>query len=171
MLVTYIQNLLYLYFTGINMFIQKEYDENDARAKHKVRELFSMHKVCKDFILTDPSNKYSVDFYVSKNGNHIANVEVEVKKSWKGMNFIYDDIQILPRKKKMWFDESINLGKPTMFIMFNADLTNHLVIKSATMVDIYTRCDTRHYGTEKTRNDEFYIANKNDVEFGFFYKE
>ena len=150
------------------MFIQKEYDENDARAKRKVRELFSMHKVYKNFILTDPSNKYSVDFYVSKNGIHVANVEVEVKKSWKGMNFRFDDIQILPRKKKTWFDESINLGKPTMFIMFNADLTNHLVIRSATMADIYTRCDTRQYGTEKTRNDEFYIAKKNDVEFGFF---
>ena len=85
------------------------------------------------------------------------------------MNFKYDDIQILSRKKKIWFDPNINLGKPTMFIMFNADLTNHLVITSHTMIDIFTRCNTRHYGTERTRNDEFYIANKPDVEFGLFY--
>lgn len=152
------------------MFIQKEYDENDSRAKCKVRELFSISEKYKNYILIEPVNKYSVDFYVTqRDGKHVANVEVEVKKVWRGMDFRYDDIQILPRKKKMWFDTNINLGKPTMFIMFNADLTNHLVIKSPVMVDIFTRCDTRHYGTEKTRNDEFYIAKKLDVEFGLFY--
>ena len=47
--------------------------------------------------------------------------------------------------------------------MFNKELTNHLAILSETMNNIFRIGNTRNYGTEKTRNDDFYIAvNKNN---------
>lgn len=154
------------------MFIQKEFDENDGRAKAKFRELFAQTPRYNKCTLIEPSDQYAIDFEVNtRKGLHIANIEVEVKNAWHGFNFAYDDIQILPRKQKFWMEDRYNKGKPTMFVMFNSDLSNHLVITSEKMVEIFTKGNTRCYGTEKTRNDEFFIAKKKDVMFGFFGKK
>lgn len=150
------------------MFLQQEYNENDARAKAKLIELMKITPGYKTCTLVEPKDPYTVDFHVYRNGGHFANIEVEVKKTWKTKEFTYSDIQLLPRKKKFWEDETHNLGRPTMFVMFNQDLSNHLVILSDKMQEIFSKNDTRHYGTEKTRNDAFYIAKKSDVLFGYF---
>lgn len=151
------------------MFIQSEYNENDARAKNKLIELFSQTPRYNTHILVEPLNKYTVDFYViNPTGNHIANIEVEVKNAWCGVDFVYHDIQLLPRKQKFWLDPKHHLNKPTMFVMFNSDLSNHLVIMSETMRRIFLGTGTRTYGTTKTRNDNFYIATIDEVIFGYF---
>lgn len=151
------------------MFIQKEFDENDGRAKNKLRTLLMKHPKYSSCTLVEPSDPFTVDFYVkNKKGEHVANIEVEVKKTWKGSDFKYNDIQLLPRKKKFWTEERYHKGKPTMFVMFNIDLTNHLVILSDKMEEIFSKNNTRHYGTEKTRDDAFFIAKKSEVTFGYF---
>ena len=151
------------------MFIQSEYNENDARAKNKLIELFSETPRYNRCVLNEPLNPYTVDFYVNdSNGKHIANIEVEVKNAWRTFDFTYSDIQLLPRKKKFWVDPTHHLNKPTMFVMFNRDLSNHLVIMSDVMQQIYFGSASRSYGTEKTRNDDFFVAKKSQVLFSYF---
>ena len=62
-------------------------------------------------------------------------------------------------------------GKKTLFVMFNMSLSNHLVILSETMENIFSKGNTRNYGTEKTRNDDFYIARLDEVKLGFLFNE
>lgn len=151
------------------MFIQKEYDENDQRAKNKFIELFYNTTGYKKYTLEYPLNEYSVDFIVKNKDNiHIANIEVEVKKSWNRYDFPYDDIQLLVRKPKFWTESIYTNGCPTTFVMFNNDLSNHLVIFSNTMIDIIKRGDTRYYGTEKTRYESFLVAKRDEVVFSYF---
>jgi hypothetical protein len=149
------------------MFIKSEYDENDARAKAKCKELMAAHPKYGKFKLEEPSDPFTVDFYVyDTEGTHVANVEVEVKKTWQTVEFEYSDVQLLPRKKKYWTDEAHHKNKHTLFVMFNRDLTNHLVIKSPKMTEIFSNNKTRNYGTDKTRNDSFYVVKKEDCLFG-----
>lgn len=153
------------------MFDKNAFNENDQRAKTKFIELFYNTSKYKNFKLEYPQNEYSVDFIVkNKLDIQIANIEVEVKKSWKGYNFPYNDIQLLVRKPKFWLDPQYNKGYPTTFVMFNNELTNHLVIFSKVMIDIIKRGDTRYYGTEKTRYESFLIANQSEVTFSYFGK-
>jgi hypothetical protein len=98
-------------------------------------------------------------------------VEVEVKKPWQQYNFTFKDVQILPRKRKFWEDETHNKGKRTLFVLFNKELTNHLVILSETMENIFRIGNTRNYGTEKTRNDDFYVARLDEVNIGFLFNK
>ena len=126
------------------MFVQKEYDENDARAKKKFIELFYKCDKYKGLTLVEPTDKYTVDFYVYNGDRHIANVEVEVKKPWKQHAFTFNDVQILPRKRKFWEDTNLNKGKKTLFVMFNMSLSNHLVILSETMENIFSKGNTRN---------------------------
>lgn len=154
------------------MFIQKEFDENDARAKEKLVELMKESPLYARYSLQTPDDPFTIDFHViNPKGEHTANIEVEVKKTWHDFEFKYDDVQILPRKKKYWTDEGHHKNLPTMFVMFNADLSNHLVILSDDMEQIFENGRTRNYATEKTRNDNFYIAKKSVCKFGYFNKK
>ena len=113
--------------------------------------------------LKEPENPYTVDFYVYDGKEHIANVEVEVKNSWTSPKFPNKDIQLLTRKRKFWFDEHNNIiSIPTMFVMFNAQLTNHLAITSDNMVEIYNTNKIRSYGNgygpSKSRSDDLLVA-------------
>ena len=144
-------------------FSQTAFDTNDLRAKIKFKDLFSKHPKFKNLTLKDPENPYTVDFYVYENNEHIANIEVEVKNSWKTATFPYKDIQLLTRKRKFWFDDNDNIIEiPTMFVMFNTQLTNHLAIPSGNMVDIYRTNQLRSYGNgygpAKARSDDLLVA-------------
>ncbi len=153
------------------MFMQQEFDENDERAKKKFIDLFYACDRYKNLTLEIPTDPYTVDFYVYNGNRHIANVEVEVKKPWRQHNFTFNDVQILPRKRKFWEDETHNKGKRTLFVLFNKELTNHLAILSETMNNIFRIGNTRNYGTEKTRNDDFYIARLDEVNIGFLFNK
>jgi hypothetical protein len=39
------------------------------------------------------------------------------------------------------------------------------------MENIFSKGNTRNYGTEKTRNDDFYIARLDEVKLGFLFNE
>jgi hypothetical protein len=153
------------------MFIQKDFDENDLRAKQRFVDLFYSNAKYNKYMLETPTNQYTVDFYVkNRNTNqHIANIEVEVKNAWKSYDFQYPDVQLLTRKKKFWFDENNNvLPIPTTFVMFNSDLSNHIAFLSEAMCIAYKNNIIRNYGTSKTRNDDFIITPISTGLIGYF---
>lgn len=159
------------------MFDSAAFNRTDAAAKQAFIRLFYQ---CEKFRLKDgtwpklvePSDPYIEDFQVfNHNGKHIANVEVEVKEVWTKFEFPYPDIQLLPRKRHFWIDDndpSKQLTK-TMFVMFNAPLTNHLAILSDDARNVYLRNDRVSYGSKISRNDAFYIARHSDVHFGYLF--
>jgi hypothetical protein len=56
-------------------------------------------------------------------------VECEVKTVWKGEDFPFDSVQ-LPERKKKFFD------KPTLFFVWNNELSNALLFKSNDIKDL-----------------------------------
>lgn len=153
-------------------FSKLDHEQCDKSAKDKLKKLFSESNVYSKFTLVEPSDPYTVDFYVYNGDNHVANVEVEVKRLWNSYNFPFDDIQILPRKRKFWENEIHSKGKPTMFVMFNEELDNHLVISDAMMKELFeSENQSRSYASDRSRQEEFLVINRECVEFGKFFND
>jgi len=152
------------------MFSERDHSECDARAKEKLKELFVNCEKYKSFTISEPSDPFTVDFYVFRSGNHVANLEVEVKRVWNTFDFPYKDIQILPRKVKFWTDEKHHKNKPTMMVMFNEDLSNHFSVKSEVMENLFKNSNTktRKYDTMRSRGDLFPVLSIKLVDFGEF---
>jgi len=110
--------------------IRKRFDPelyriNDELAKSTVRKIIDKRK----FKVEENPKKTGVDLLVYNKGQHVLNIETEIKKVWKGSNFKYDSVQIPERKKKF-----AGLEVPTLFVMFNEDQTDYLVIKDQTLI-------------------------------------
>ncbi|HEY8365680.1 MAG TPA: hypothetical protein VIL57_00905 [Bacteroidia bacterium] len=101
------------------------YNENDNKAKNKAKELL----VNSGFDVEDNPKKRGVDLLIFKDGKHIANIECEIKKVWKGPVFRYPTIQFPERKKKF-----AELEIPTVFLMFNEDLSAHLAVRGSDLL-------------------------------------
>ena len=104
------------------------YNEVDKKTKEKV---FILLKDLKFIHAMENPKKTGVDILVNdaETNSTKFNIECEVKKVWIGSKFPYDSVQIPGRKSKF-----ANLDKPTLFIMFNEDYTEYLVIKSSDLL-------------------------------------
>lgn len=96
------------------------YEKYDQLAKEKVFEAIDKRK----FKLEENPKKRGVDLLVFNKGEHILNIETEIKRVWKGKEFKYDTVQIPERKNKFAI-----LDIPTIYVMFNNDQSEYLVIK------------------------------------------
>lgn len=101
-------------------FDKKLFDKTDKPAKEAIKRLF---KGFKGWSVKDNENRYGVDLLVFKDGVHVCNIETEMKLVWKGDDFPYDSLHI-PERKKRYKD----LEVPTLFVVFNSDCSNFLVI-------------------------------------------
>jgi len=104
---------------------QKRFDPelfriNDALAKKAVANIIDKRK----FKIVENPKRYGVDLLVYQKGVHVLNIETEVKRVWKNKTFEYDNVQFPERKEKF-----CKLGIPTIFVMWNADQTQYLVVK------------------------------------------
>lgn len=105
-------------------FDRELYDANDKLAKEKLRVLLS------NFDIRENPKKRDVDILVyDKAGNHVANIETEIKRVWKGPKFEYANVQFPERKAKY-----AKLDKPTLFVMFNEDQSAFLVVKNTDLL-------------------------------------
>lgn len=98
-------------------FDKSLYDKYDAAAKTKLAEIF---KGLQWQVKVSPK-KMDVDFEVYKDGELVGYLETEVKLNWNTAPFPYSDVQWPERKWKY-----CSLGKPTIFMMFNHDLSEYL---------------------------------------------
>jgi len=101
-----------------------QYDDLAKEAADKMVEYFCVDN------FTDGDNQYKVDRKGIKDGEHILNVEVEVKMAWaKGLDdFPYDEINLPERKEKY-----TKLDKPTSFVIFSKDLKGAVVFTDHTV--------------------------------------
>jgi hypothetical protein len=97
-------------------FDKSLYNANDP-AKLLAIEYFN--KIGKPTVVNP--DKYGIDLIV----NNEFFCEVEVKHSWKGVDFKYDTLQIPFRKSK--FGESTTL--PTMFMVMNTNRTHAFLVE------------------------------------------
>lgn len=149
-------------------FSKKDYEKFDQAAKDRPVSLFKNNPNMSAYQLVEPTNPHTVDFYMMKDGVHVANVEVEVKAVWQGHDFPYSDIQLLPRKKKFWTEDAHHQGKPTFFVMFNRDQSRHFLVRSKIMKKIFESTNTRTYNSERSRGDAFHVLDMSNAEFDFF---
>jgi hypothetical protein len=96
------------------------YNANDMPAKDKVKELL------KDsgYKIVDNTKKTGIDLFLFKDGKHILSIETEIKRVWNSAEFPYESVNIPERKSKY-----LSLERPTVFVMFNNDLSSYLVIR------------------------------------------
>lgn len=112
-------------------FSKEAYEESDLICRLETIRLFSSHPIYRAVLSDDyyTNSKHRADIVLINRitGVHDYSLEVEMKWSWVD-RFPYKDIQFLPRKKEKWDDPSFTFGKPTHWILFNRDATQHLVI-------------------------------------------
>ena len=103
-------------------FSQILHDATDLRARNAAKRLLidSMYE------LVDNEDRYGVDLFLIHKGIHKANVEVEIKTNWSPKaKWGFENVNFLRRKEKY-----CTLDKPTLFIIFNRDLSQYLTINS-----------------------------------------
>lgn len=108
-------------------FSQRLFDENDVNARHAVERLRHYFGIDE---FRDSKNVYTIDREGFRSGNHVLNVEVEVKHNWgQGTTqFPFRTIH-LPQRKEKYFD----LDKPTYFVIFSSDLKGAIVFSDRTV--------------------------------------
>lgn len=106
-------------------FSPELYEQNDKLAKEKAITLLDKRV----YKVVENPNKRGVDLLVYKKGEHVFNIECEIKKVWSGKEFKFDNVQFPERKNKFAI-----LEKPTLFIMFNKDQSSFLVVNSKDLV-------------------------------------
>lgn len=108
-------------------FDRKLYEENDKKAKQAVIKLLKPFKKYK--VIENPK-RTGVDLQVFEGEEHKFNIECEIKKVVDKMEpYPWDTVNFLNRKAKY-----CNLDKPTIFIIFNKNLTEYLVVKDKTVL-------------------------------------
>jgi hypothetical protein len=115
-------------------FSRESHQDSDLRCRLETIRLFSSHPTYKavlaeEYYHDDPEVMYKVDMLLINRhtGEHEQNLEVEMKRSWID-EFPFRDIQFLPRKAEKWSDPRFTYGKPTHWVLFNCDATQHLVV-------------------------------------------
>jgi hypothetical protein len=99
--------------------------ENDKKARDAVKAWFKDSEI---YTLIDNPKKMGVDLLLYVGDEHVGNIEVEVKRVWKG-DFSYDSVQFPQRKAKY-----AQLNKPTLFVMFSADFSQFLTVTGADLL-------------------------------------
>lgn len=103
-------------------FNQALHDETDLIARKACKKLLedSMYTV------VDNPDKHGVDLFLIHKGIHRANIEVEIKTNWHPKKkFEFENVNFLRRKEKY-----CKLTEPTLFIIFNRDLSQYLTVRS-----------------------------------------
>lgn len=100
------------------------YAANDELAREK---LFELVKGVKSIKAEGNPKKRDVDVIVRdpKTDEVLFYIELEIKRVWNGP-FKYNNVQFPQRKEKY-----TKLDKPTLFVMFNHDQSEYLVVKSS----------------------------------------
>lgn len=133
-------------------FSEELFENHDPKARLKVQEIF---KKSKTLILKKPSDKYSADFDVFKGEKLIGHLELEVKNNWDSQKFPFNDVQFLERKQKY--------DKHTVWVLFNKDLTRHLIARVREIVKCPKRqLSNRFSGGQK---ESFYVVPLSIVKF------
>lgn len=101
-------------------FDPKLYAENDKACKKHAERLIKLETV--GYTVEENEKKRGVDLLLYYKGKHVGYIEVERKKVWSG-EFTYKSVQFPERKKKY-----AELELPTIFLMFNNDFTEYLVV-------------------------------------------
>lgn len=98
------------------------YKQNDSIAKLNVIRIF---KRVAGYTVEENEKKRGVDLLVyNKKGEHVFNLECEIKRVWKKKKFEYANVRFPERKEKF-----AKLKPPTIFLMFNHDQSAYLVVK------------------------------------------
>lgn len=98
------------------IFNKELYNKYDLIAKEAAKNLIKTT----DWDFTNHPNKTSVDFRIFNKDIHVGYLEVEVKNIWKD-TFPFGEVNWPERKWKF-----CQLDKPTIFLIFNHDLTQYL---------------------------------------------
>lgn len=110
------------------LFDRELYEKYDSLAKKQVLKIFKNLEGY-TFDIQENEKKRGVDLLAFVNGEHVFNIETEVKRVWSG-DFEYDSVQFPERKKKF-----AELDKPTLFIMFNNNLSEYLVVNNTDLLN------------------------------------
>jgi len=78
----------------------------------------------------DNPNRYGVDLHLYKDDLLVGYAEVEVRLSWKTVEFPYEDLNVPARKKKLLTQEL-----PTYFFSVNKDGTALFHCEAAAVLD------------------------------------
>lgn len=111
----------------MKQFNKELFDQTDLVARNAAKKLLvdSMYE------LVDNDDQHGVDLLLFKNGKHVGYVEVEIKFNWKAKaKWDFPNVNFLRRKEKYCV-----LDKPTLFLIFNRDLSQYLSVTSKAVME------------------------------------
>lgn len=110
---------------------------NDLLARNKIKDILSSSP---ELVVEDNPKKMGVDLIVkNKEGEVLFYIEAEIKRVWQGP-FKYETVNFPSRKFKY-----CNLDKPTMFFMFNGDLSEYLTTTGNKIINSKTEIVRNKY--------------------------
>lgn len=118
-------------------FDRELYNKADNKGKSKITNIITKNT---NFKIIDPISRTDVDLLAYLEGNHLFNVEVEIKYVWKSKEFPYDTVQFPQRKEKF-----CKKDKPTLFVMFNSETTSYLCVTSKDLLESPTKIISNKY--------------------------
>ena len=102
--------------------------EDFERYDNPARVRTQQHLELTGYTVEPHPDRYAQDLIATKDGTSIY-VECEVKTVWSGAVFPYDTLQLPERKSKFF-------NAPTLFFVWNKELSNALMFKSEDVKDL-----------------------------------
>lgn len=143
------------------------HQSSDLICKLEAIRLFSKHPKYKAVLAEDLYQDciYKADICLinRETGEHEQNLEVEMKRIWEN-RFPFKDIQFLPRKKEKWDNPDFTWGKPTHWLLFNHDCSQHLVVFDSV---IRSLSDIRPVKCQVRGNEDLYVIDLSSAQFNY----
>ena len=137
-------------------FSEELHAKHDVRARERLMQILSNTP----FEVRHNPNQYDTDLQIFLKGEYYCGIEVEVKNVWRGSEFPFSDVQFLGRKKKQ-------AKKDIVFVLFNADLSNHLAIRGDRLLELGVNRKLANKFSDG-REEDFFAISKDDVHFNYF---
>jgi len=134
-------------------FDKKLHEEFDKQGKRVVKNF--LVKLGEGYEVKENKDRYGVDLVIYKNGEKIAYAEVEVRASWSGPDFPYEDLNIPYRKKKLLIND-----KKTEFYSINKELTHMFRCTARTILESKVAIISNKYA----KNEPFFKVKLEDLE-------
>lgn len=128
----------------MKQFSQALHNETDLISRKALKKLLEDSM----YTIVDNPDKYGVDMFLFHKGIHSCNIEVEIKTNWHPKrSFEFDTVNFLRRKEKY-----CQLPQPTLFIIFNRDLSKYLTINSSVVMS----CPLEEVSNKFNKSGEFF---------------
>jgi len=148
------------------VFDEKDFEASDPRSRQELMKLFPWN----GYTVSEHEGQFDIDMRLFKDGKHIGYIELGHKLDWRWegskAKFPFSTVHI--EERKLRYRDKFDEGMKVMYVLFNKDFTQHLVIKGKDVWNGYREeCKNIH----NPDGGEFFLNTEVEkVKFNYFKK-